>query len=91
MNENALARAIALVGSQSELARIIGVRPQAVQKWARRGIAPAERVAQIAEATDWRVSCHELRPDVFPDNNFIGVERREAERRVRKRRKSDDA
>ena len=40
-------RLIDAFGSQSGLARAIGVTPQAVQKWARRGVVPAPRVKDV--------------------------------------------
>jgi len=58
-----LAEAIKLVGSQSALARAFGLRPQAVQQWA---AAPPDKVLKISEATGWRVSPHQLRPDLYP-------------------------
>lgn len=28
---------------------------------------PAERVIDVAEATDWKVTPHQLRPDIYPN------------------------
>ena len=64
-----LDRAISEVGSQAELAKCIGVHPMAVSQWKRRGRIPAERVLAIAKATDWRITPHELAPDIYPDPN----------------------
>lgn len=52
------------VKTAAELARLVGVRPQAVDKWLR-GRAPAERCRAIEEATGGAVTRYELRPDVF--------------------------
>lgn len=38
-------------GGMSELARILGVSPQAVRPWVKRGFAPLDRVVEIEEAT----------------------------------------
>lgn len=56
----------ALKGNQSELARKIGVTPQAVQQWSKSGKVPAERVLDIEAATDGKVTRHDLRPDIYP-------------------------
>ena len=48
---------------------LLGVSYQFVRKmeknWEKQGV-PAERVLDIAEKTDYMVSCHELRPDLYP-------------------------
>lgn len=63
--ETPLARAIALVGGQSELARRIDVTQQQVWKWLQSGRPAPESVRAIERATDGRVSRYDLRPDVF--------------------------
>lgn len=57
-------KAIHKVGSASELARRLGVTPQAVCFW-RDGLRriPAEKCAAIEAATDGLVSRKDLRPD----------------------------
>jgi len=50
--------------SQAELARRLGISQQAVSKW--RGRVPAEKVLAYAEATGWKVTPHDLRPDLYP-------------------------
>lgn len=56
-------KAVSLAGSQSELARRVGVRQGYIWKWLRAGKPPAERVLAIEKATG--ISRHELRPDIF--------------------------
>jgi DNA-binding transcriptional regulator YdaS (Cro superfamily) len=58
-------KAIKIAGSQSALARKIGVPPQYVQYWAKKNRVPAERVIAIEKATDGEVTRAELRPDLF--------------------------
>jgi DNA-binding transcriptional regulator YdaS (Cro superfamily) len=58
-------RAIALVGSQTELARRLGIQPQSVQQWAANGEIPLKRVPAVAEALNHEMSFSELRPDYF--------------------------
>ena len=52
------------VGSQTKLARLLGVTPQVVSLW-KLGKIPAERVVAIEAATG--VSRRVLRPDLFAD------------------------
>jgi DNA-binding transcriptional regulator YdaS (Cro superfamily) len=63
--ETPIGRAVKEVGSQSALARAIGVSPQAVQQWLEANRVPAERVLAVESATDGKVTRHDLRPDVF--------------------------
>jgi DNA-binding transcriptional regulator YdaS (Cro superfamily) len=61
----ALERSIAAVGSQTGLAKLIGVSQTAVWKWVRgRKPLPAEHVLKVEKATG--ISRHELRPDLYP-------------------------
>ena len=59
-----ITKAIHKVGSASELARRLGVTPQAVCFW-RDGLRriPAEKCAAIEAATDGLVTRKDLRPD----------------------------
>ena len=61
-----LQRAVTLAGSQTELARRIGVQQAHVWNWLNRskGKVPGEYAIPIERATG--VSRHELRPDLYP-------------------------
>lgn len=59
----ALQRAIAIVGSGSELARRIGLTAWAVNKWNPDSV-PKDRCLDIEKATDGQVTAEELRPDI---------------------------
>lgn len=59
-------RAIEFAGSQSRLAAAINVKPQAVQQWVAAGRVPAGRVIEIAAAVDFRVTPHEIDPELYP-------------------------
>lgn len=61
-----LEKAIAVVGSQSALARALVVSPQAVNQWLKSKV-PAERVLEIEGATKGQVTRHDLRPDLYPN------------------------
>jgi DNA-binding transcriptional regulator YdaS (Cro superfamily) len=63
-----LEKAIDAVGSQAELAKALGVKPQHVWNWLHRdNKVPAEQVIAIETATEGKVSRHELRPDLYPN------------------------
>jgi len=64
MSDNAPTRAAKAVGGQSKLARLLNIKPQAVQHWCSTGKIPAERVLPVETATG--ISRHELRPDLYP-------------------------
>jgi DNA-binding transcriptional regulator YdaS (Cro superfamily) len=62
----ALLRAIELIGSQAELARRLGVRPQLISQWTQgKRPLPPIRAAQIEELTEGQVTRLQLLPD-FP-------------------------
>lgn len=69
-----LRAAINLVGGQAKLAEKVSERlpgedrvgHTAVANWLQRGQVPAERVIDIAHATSFRVTPHQLRPDLYP-------------------------
>ena len=56
-------RAIAYAGGVSELARMIGEKPNAVGMWKARNSVPGKKVLKLEGATG--ISRHLFRPDVF--------------------------
>jgi len=65
---DALQRAVRFCGSQAELARRIGRKSAHIWNWLNRDKkVPAEAVLLIESATDFTVTRHELRPDLYPD------------------------
>lgn len=60
-------RAIDLAGGPACVAQALGVSPQAIGKWKKR--LPAERVLALEELSGFRVSRHDLRPDIYPAND----------------------
>lgn len=66
MNTSAIQRAANAAGGQSALARLLDVKPQAVQRWCATGIVPANRVLDIERVIKGEVSRNELRPDLYP-------------------------
>lgn len=66
MNIQALDEACKHVGTQEALAALLGVKSASISGWRERGRVPAERCLAIERATGGKVTCHELRPDVFP-------------------------
>lgn len=64
-NKTPIELACSAVGSQAELARMLGVLPAAVFQWTKKTRPiPAERCPSIEQATGGLVRCEELRPDV---------------------------
>lgn len=60
----ALEKAVKIAGNASLLGERIGVSPQAVNQWLKRGRVPVERVLIVESMTG--VARHELRPDIYP-------------------------
>lgn len=63
-----LDKAVDTLGSQSALARAIGVSQPYVWNWINRsgGQVPAKYILAIENATKGAVSRHDLRPDLYP-------------------------
>lgn len=64
----ALKKAIELAGGQSALAKICGVKQQHVWNWINRDkkISP-EHVIPIEKGLDGKITRHDLRPDIYPN------------------------
>lgn len=62
---SALDQAIKAAGGLSALAKRLGVKPQVVWNWRRRGI-PAEWILEIERATDGKVTRHQLDAKLYP-------------------------
>ncbi len=66
MSDNtAIERAVDAAGSQSALARELGVTHQAVQQWVADGKPPVRRAIDIEIAVNGAVTREELRPDIY--------------------------
>lgn len=65
MPVNSVARAIAMLGGPSEVARRRGKTAWAVSKWRIYGI-PAEHVLWLAAETGFRCTPHDLAPQFYP-------------------------
>ncbi|HEX9463527.1 MAG TPA: molecular chaperone TorD family protein [Alphaproteobacteria bacterium] len=64
----ALTRAIEIVGGQTQLARLLGVKQANVWHWLKRAEhVPGEYVLAIENATGGQVSRRDLRPDLYPE------------------------
>ncbi len=61
----AFKRAIAITGSQVNMAKAIGKKQAHVSMWIKRGKVPAEVCRLIEQATNGVVTRYELREDVF--------------------------
>ncbi len=65
-SETPLALAIKLVGGAEQVAALRELKSGwAVRKWLKDGL-PAEHVLWLSERTAWRVTPHQLSPDLYP-------------------------
>jgi DNA-binding transcriptional regulator YdaS (Cro superfamily) len=70
--QQALTQAVHRIGSQSAMARLLGISQAAVWKWLDEGTSlPAEHVLKVEAATN--VSRSDLRPDIYPRGLQDGV------------------
>ena len=53
-------------GSQKAMAEALGLTPNAVSLWKKRGI-PLKQAVRIEKLTDKKVTKEELRPDIFSE------------------------
>lgn len=80
--ENGITKAIRLAGSQTALGNLVGLTPQAIQKWAAQGFVPGERCRQIEEALKGEVTRYELNAGVFGDAPPASPKRRRRDDQV---------
>lgn len=66
--ETGIAKAIRIAGSQTALGNLLGLTPQAIQKWAAQGVVPGDRCREVEAALNYQVSRYELNPAVFGDD-----------------------
>lgn len=64
-------RAVLFCGGQSGLAERIGISPQVVHNWIRRGNVPADHCPDIEAVTQGTVTCEELRPDLAKQWSYL--------------------
>lgn len=65
----ALDVAIQLAGGQAKLAEACGLKQSAVSSWITSGEVPPELVIKVCEAVFYRVTPHQLRPDLYPNES----------------------
>ncbi|EPE4191999.1 transcriptional regulator [Yersinia enterocolitica] len=61
-----LKRRICGIKSQTEIAKELGTKPQAVSFWFNSQV-PANRVISLCEVLDWGITPHEVRGDIYPN------------------------
>ena len=78
---DALTAAFNVVGTQAALADRLGVHPMTVSQWKHRGVT-ADQVIPIVKATNGVVTPNQLRPDIYPDPEWLppGIEPRKPPR-----------
>lgn len=64
-----LERSIDICGGQTALAKSIGVKQCNVWSWVNRfgNKVPAEFSISVSRSTNWQVTPHQLRPDIYPN------------------------
>lgn len=68
MTKNPVEEAIKAAGSLAELARRTGHKYQSIQQWRDNGgRIPAEHVLKFEAAVDGKVTRHDFRPDIYPE------------------------
>jgi DNA-binding transcriptional regulator YdaS (Cro superfamily) len=69
MSQSPLQRVIKLIGTQVALAKAIGVKQAHIWNWLNRdgGEVPPAYVLKACSAVEWKVTPHELRPDIYPN------------------------
>jgi DNA-binding transcriptional regulator YdaS (Cro superfamily) len=65
--ETGIQKAIRIAGSQTALGNLLGLTPQAIQKWADQGFVPSKRCRNVEAALNCQVTRYELNPEVFGD------------------------
>lgn len=66
--ETGIAKAIRIAGSQTALGNLLGLTPQAIQKWAAQGAVPGERCRELEAKLNGQVTRYELNPAVFGES-----------------------
>jgi DNA-binding transcriptional regulator YdaS (Cro superfamily) len=67
MKDEASNRALQAVGGSSQLAKQLGINPAAISRWRR---YPSTQVISVERATGGMVSRAELRPDLYPPEEY---------------------
>ncbi|HCR3994162.1 TPA: helix-turn-helix domain-containing protein [Morganella morganii subsp. morganii] len=57
---------IVTLASQSEIARRLGIKPQTVNLWFKNGV-PAQKVLSLCECLSWKITPHEVAPEIYPN------------------------
>lgn len=70
VEKRALQRVFSKAGNQKTVAAYCLVQQPTVARWLTRGYCPAERVLQLERLTDFKVKRYELRPDIYPPNEY---------------------
>lgn len=66
-----LDRAVALAGSQVELAQRVGVSQQAIGEWVARGFLPVGRIDDVLNAID--PGCKHIKPRDLLDPELVAI------------------
>lgn len=67
--KEALEEAINIIGGQSAVAKLFGIKQQSVSQWLENGL-PYRRVIPLEKATRKKVSRYKLKPSFFEPENY---------------------
>jgi len=71
--ETGISKAIRLAGgTQTALGNLLGLTPQAIQKWAAQGFVPSDRCREVETKLNGQVTRSELNPAVFGNDPASG-------------------
>ncbi|CNH56653.1 transcriptional regulator [Yersinia intermedia] len=54
------------IANQSEIARRVEEKPQTVNLWFKNGVPP-KKVFKLCACLGWKVTPHEIAPDIYPN------------------------
>lgn len=60
-------KALELAGGKSKFAASRNISKQAITRWSKTGV-PARHVIALEKATNGKITRHELRPDIYPED-----------------------
>lgn len=80
--ETGIAKAIRLAGSQTALGNMLGLTPQAIQKWASQGFVPGDRCREVETKLSGKVTRYELNSGVFGEDPKASRKKRSGDQQV---------
>lgn len=63
---NPINKAVEFCGGVSALANRINEKANTISMWIQRGNIPSEKVLSVSKATEYQITPHQLRSDLYP-------------------------